>query len=129
MNLCPLWKCDPIDCRPPSPRVGTPKETQLFVDIVKSRDPLVSLWGWSDPEHAYTNITTHAGGVVFCTFSTPNLSFWRALGRLRGTEPLPIPAHDTGRALENKVYLMFETNEGDTPRILTSQFTGASLCI
>jgi hypothetical protein len=57
MNLCPLWKCgasidilsslistpllsnaaslplDPIDCGPNSPRVGTPRETALFVEV------------------------------------------------------------------------------------------------
>jgi hypothetical protein len=132
MNLCPLWKCDPIDCGGKGPggsgRVPTPKETALYVEILQSRHELVSVWGWSDPEHAYTNITTHAGGVVFCTFSTPNLSFWRSLALHLKTKPLPLPVHDLGHTLDNNtVYLMFETNEGDTPRILSSQFTGAWL--
>ena len=133
MNLCPLWECDTspnstdLNCGPHSKRVATPDEAALFAAIVAGRDELVSVWGWSDPEHAYTNVTAHAGGVVFCTFSTPNLSFWRRLGLARGLAPLPLPAHhDSGRALDGgKVYVTFETNEGDTPRILTSQFTSA----
>ena len=80
MNLCPLWRCDDLDCKPPSTRIATPKETELFVEIVRNSAELVSVWGWSDPEHAFTNITAHAGGAVFCTFSTPNLAFWHSLG-------------------------------------------------
>ena len=122
MDLCPLWKCDPLDCKPPSTRHGTPEETALYIKILGELDELVSVWGWSDPEHAFTNITSHAGGVVFCTFSSPNLSFWAALGLARGTAPLPLPSPDRGMELdEDKYYIVFETNEGDTPRILTSQ--------
>jgi hypothetical protein len=83
-------------------------------------EPLVSVFGWSDPEHAFTNITSHAGGVVFCTFYTPNLSFWRVLGTVTGAVPLRLPHHDSGKPLDQDAYyLLFETNEGDTPRILT----------
>ena len=130
MNLCPLWSCesDAPECKPPSTRRGTPHETKLYIEIVESRDELVSVWGWSDPEHSYTNITTRAGGVVFCTFSTPNLAWWAALGSARGTTGVKLPHHDSGQSLNNNtVYVMYETNEGDTPRILTSQFTDAWL--
>ena len=89
---------------------------------MQSRDELVSVWGWSDPEHAYTNITTYAGGAVFCSFSTPNLAWWAALGEAHGTAGVKLPKHDRGGTLDkDAVYVMFETNEGDTPRILTSQ--------
>eukprot|EP00750_Incisomonas_marina_P007602 INCI15009.2.p1 GENE.INCI15009.2~~INCI15009.2.p1 ORF type:complete len:575 (+),score=70.94 INCI15009.2:253-1725(+) len=135
MNLCPLWTCDTspnstdLNCGPHSHRVAKPLETALYVEIIESLDELVSVWGWSDPEHAFTNITSHAGGAVFCTFSTPNLSFWGSLSLALGLAPLPLPTdHDSGRPLENDtVYVVFETNEGDTPRILTSQFTSAWL--
>lgn len=46
---------------PGSTRVGTPKDTALFVEVVEHSNALVSVFGWSDPEHAYTNITSHAG--------------------------------------------------------------------
>ena len=86
MNLCPLWSCksDPAECKPPSPRRGTPRETELFIEVLESRDPLVNVWGWSDPEHSYTNATTYAGGAVFCTFSTPNLAWWASVGTALG---------------------------------------------
>lgn len=65
---------------------------------------------------------------MFCSFATDNLSFWKYLGEILNSTPMTLPRHDSGRALERKkVYLAFETNEGDTPRILTSQFTSAWL--
>ena len=129
------------ECGPTSTRVGTPREAALFGSIVMSRADLVSVWGWggeprgqigvgmfrvltavcphfilptssSDPEHAYTNLTTASGGAVFCTFSTPNLAFWAALGTALGSTGLRLPAGDLGRPLDNDAaYLIFETNE------------------
>ena len=52
MNLCPLWQCDEVECHQPTTRKATPREAELFVEIVSSRDELVSVFGWSDPEHA-----------------------------------------------------------------------------
>ena len=124
MDLCPLFKCDPLDCKPPSTRRGTPEEAALYAEIVSSKGKLVSVFGWGDPEHSTTNITAHAGGVVFCSFSSPNLSFWSRLGGVGRA----MPQHDNSHQLmADNTYLLFETNEGDTPRILTSQFTGAWL--
>lgn len=100
MDLCPLYVCDPIDCGAGGGRKAAPLEAALFTEVVSKSAPLVSVWGWSDPEHAGTNVTTHAGGVVFCTFSTPNLSFWSALGKRLGTIPLPLPVHDGGHKLD-----------------------------
>lgn len=128
MNLCPLWKCDSVECHHPTSRKATPHETELYIRIVSSREELVSVFGWSDPEHAFTNITSHAGGVVFCSFRTSNLAFWAAISKLRATKPLPLPQHDRGIPLDRtKTYLVFETNEGDTPRIITSQFDSSWL--
>ena len=78
MNIDACWYM--ID-QPPCNASQT-EETALFSSIIRSRQNLVSVWGWSDPEHAYTNATTHAGGAVFCTFSTSNLAFWAAVGRM-----------------------------------------------
>lgn len=128
MNLSPLWQCDPLDCGPNSTRRGMPKETELYVQVIQDSDELVEVWGWGDPEHAYTNITSHAGGVVFCSFSAPNFSFWSLLARAFDTKPKRIPVHDLNHTVDrDKTYLLFETNEGDTPRILSSQFTSAWL--
>jgi hypothetical protein len=96
----------------------------LFTSILRSRNNLVNVWGWSDPEHAYTNVTTHAGGAVFCTFSTSNLAFWAAVANWSGSKGAPVPHHSRTHVYPegDAVYIAFETNEGDTPRILTSQF-------
>lgn len=85
--------------------------------------------GWGDPEHAYTNVTSAAGGVVLCTFSAANLAFWKRLSEHTGERPVPLPRDSNVRQLgpANTTYIFFETNEGDTPRILTSQFTSAWL--
>jgi hypothetical protein len=89
MNIQPCWDM-----------VGTPpcnssqlSDTLLFSSILRSRNNLVSVWGWSDPEHAYTNATTHAGGAVFCTFSTSNLAFWAAVANWSGSKGAPAPRH------------------------------------
>ena len=63
---------------------------------------------------------------MFCSFRTANLAYFAALSSIRRTVPLPLPQHDRGQALDpNNMYLLFETNEGDTPRILTSQMDSA----
>ena len=104
--------------------------SSLFFSFLFFSTIIVFLTQQGDPEHAYTNITAHAGGVVFCSFSTPNLAYWHAISVSRHVVPLRIPTkgHDQNHVLDNDVtYIMFETNEGDTPRILTSQFTSAWL--
>ena len=120
MNIQPCWQM-----------VGSPpcnssqaSDTALFTSILRTRGNLVSVWGWSDPEHAYTNATTHAGGAVFCTFSTSNLAFWSAVANWSGSKGLPVQRHHHMHPSPSRaaVYITFETNEGDTPRILTSQF-------
>lgn len=86
--------------------------------------PLFSAYGWSY-EYSWTNVTSHAGGAVFCSFATPSLSFWATLpvdstGRKKAR---PLPHHDRGMPLDrSKRYVVFQTNEGDTPRIVASLF-------
>ena len=120
MNIQPCWE---MVGSPPCSYSQT-SDTLLFTSILRTRSNLVSLWGWSDPEHAYTNATTHAGGAVFCTFSTSNLAFWAAVSRWSGNKGAPAPRHQHVHPSPegDAVYIAFETNEGDTPRILTSQF-------
>jgi hypothetical protein len=65
------------------------------------------------------------GGTVFCSFASPNLSFWALLPlpAAAGGKARRLPSGDSGRPLDRgKYYLTFETNEGDTPRIVDSAF-------
>jgi hypothetical protein len=93
------------------------------------------VWGWSDPEHAYTNATTHVGGAVFCTFSTPNLAFWAALGTARGTSGLPAKQNEPQHALDpNAVYIVRVCLGGTCPavlphRVLHVLFVGAAAVV
>ena len=62
-----------------------------------------------------------------CSFASPNLSFWRLFPLPDGrTLARDLPSHDRGMALNrSKTYITFETNEGDTPRILVSDMAAA----
>ena len=68
------------------------------------------------------------GGAVFCSFATPNLSFWSLLplpGRNQSS-PRKLPVADRKQPLDKtKRYVTFVTNEGDTPRIVDSLFGAA----
>ena len=91
--------------------------------------PLPAIYGWSEPESEYTIRVSQGGGYVLCS-GAPNLSFWArvAAGSLAGVfgsaaraaAPPPAP-------LQNKVYVTFQTNEGDTPKIVAGLFGGSWL--
>ncbi|KAH8044250.1 glycoprotein endo-alpha-1,2-mannosidase-like protein [Aureococcus anophagefferens] len=89
--------------------------------------PLFGAFGWSRDETSWTNVTSKAGGTVFCSFASPNLSFWSLFplpgGRKRAR---PLPRNDRGLDLDRgKTYVTFMTNEGDTPRIIDSVFSAS----
>lgn len=65
------------------------------------------------------------GGAVFCSFATPNLSFWKLLSIPGGrSTSRPLPIFDRGMKYDPaKKYVLLETNEGDTPRIVVSLFS------
>ena len=94
MNLCPLWKCDALDCGKGGGRVPTPRETALYVEILESRQNL-SLSGDSPIRTCIYKYYIQRGSC-FCTFSTPNLSFWRSLSVYYGSKPFRVPKHDLG---------------------------------
>jgi hypothetical protein len=103
-------------------------------------EPLFSLYGWSDnefglvwmtessgasPDGTKNNSEAGGGGAVFCSFATPNLSFWKLLALPNGqTKARPLPVYDRKMEYDkNKKYVLIETNEGDTPRIVVSAFS------
>ena len=92
-------------------------------------ETLPAIYGWSEPEAEYTLRVSKGGGYVLCS-EAPNLSFWArlaaqgldgALGKAaRATPPPAAPPR-------NKVYVTFQTNEGDTPKIVTGLMGGSWL--
>ena len=102
------------------------EDLQFMESIFAEMNDLFDAYGWAHNEHEWTRTVSVWGGVVFCSFSAPNLSFWAILalppdapsGRAR-----KLPTGDSGKILNrSKYYLTFETNEGDTPRIIVSAF-------
>jgi hypothetical protein len=61
------------------------------------------------------------GGAVFCSFATPNLSFWKLMPLSDGrTKSRALPVFDRGFALDrSKSYVLLETNEGLRSRFAT----------
>ena len=99
----------------------------LIERVFSSLDPLFDAYGWADDEFSWTNETSHFGGTIFCSFASPNLSFWSLFPLENGQKmPQKLPNNDGGRKLDkSKYYVTFETNEGDTPRILVSAMASA----
>lgn len=123
---------------------GNPATTvnPLFSKALAGMDPLFSAYGWTDMEFGYVwmtgasgaapdgtknNSAAGGGGAVFCSFATPNLSFWKLLPLPDGrTKARPLPVYDRRMAYDKtKKYVLLETNEGDTPRIVVSAFSRA----
>lgn len=79
----------------------------------------------ASPNGTANNPRAGGGGAVFCSFATPNLSFWRLMPLPDGlTKARPLPVFDRGMPLDpSKSYVLLETNEGDTPRIVVSAFS------
>ena len=112
----------------------------LFARALANMEPLFSMYGWSDNEFGLVWMTTQSGaspngtadnaaagggGAVFCSFATPNLSFWKLMPLPDGrTSARALPVFDRGMPLDrSKSYVLLETNEGDTPRIVVSAFS------
>ena len=113
-----------------SPKGGTApwsQDDEFIQEIFGHMDPLFDAYGWADDEFSWTNITSHYGGTIMCSFSSENLSFWAKLklkdGRAKARR---LPRNDRGIILDRKkYYVTFETNEGDTPRLLVSAMVSA----
>lgn len=118
------------------------KVNPLFSTALANMEPLFSSYGWTDDEFGFVWMTESSGagpdgtpnaaasgggGAVFCSFATPNLSFWKLLSLPEGlTKARPLPVFDRHMKYDkNKKYVLIETNEGDTPRIVVSAFSKA----
>ena len=102
-------------------------DDQLIERVFSTLDPLFDAFGWADDEFSWTNETSHFGGTILCSFASPNLSFWAHFPLVgNAARARKLPENDRGIKLNrSKYYVMFETNEGDTPRVLASNMCSA----
>ena len=96
------------------------EDAALMEEILSSPhlQPMFSAFGWHYDENRWVAQVTKSGGTVYCSFASPNLSLW-ALLKAPGAsgKARKLPSGDSGSALDRtKYYVIFGTNEGDTPR-------------
>jgi hypothetical protein len=95
-------------------RPDDPADNKLMAEVFSKLDHLFDAFGWARNEHAWTQAVSVGGGTVFCSFASPNLSFWALLPlpAAAGGKARRLPSGDSGAALNrSKYYLTFETNE------------------
>ena len=82
-----------------------PADAALMQEIFSSLDPLFDAYGWAHDEHAWTEQVSIGGGVVFCSFASPNLSFWALLALPDGrSSARRLPSGDSGAPLDKSKY-------------------------
>jgi hypothetical protein len=140
-NLSPIggpWQHDG------KPHPGYAAEAKLFDEVMASLQRPAAVFGWSEPEDVYCGRISKDGNYILCA-GAPNLSFWARvptasspilLRPLRKDSPFPrgeggrgvrFPRGEGGRGVRNKYYVTFQTNEGDTPKIVAGLMGGAWL--
>ena len=87
------------------------KVNPLLARAMSRMQPMYSAFGWTDNEFSYVWMTTQTGasssgepntprdgggGAVYCSFATPNLSFWRLLPIPGRTKARRLPVFDRG---------------------------------
>jgi len=96
-------------------------EFQKLVAALRGPTTVPSVYGWAEPEPDMTLATSLGGGAVMCD-AAPNLSFWLNVA----ARPPTLPYHAAAPALErDALYVVFQTNEGDTPKFAAGLMGGA----
>lgn len=111
----------------PHPKWGfEPPDKPLLIKILRSLEPpYPPIYGWGRPyESALIRRLAIDGAVKVCT-GNGNASFFRSMPAQAGPfrQVAPTPA---GTLLEDKVYVCFAVNEGDTLKYLASLANGGS---
>lgn len=104
----------------PHPQYGFDlPDTPVLKTILAGLEPFSPVYGWGRPdENNLVRRLTLAGMVKICT-GTANSSFYKHLPRMASSSPPP--AKERPRpSLEEKVYVAFMVNEGDTLKYLAS---------
>jgi len=93
-----------------------PEEFKLLKEILGSLDPQTPVWGWGIPnEDELRNMASRMGRFQICS-EVPNVSFHAKVEPLSSTpfKPAVTPPDPSQIPLENKYYIAFMVNEGDT---------------
>ena len=99
-----------------------PDEAGLVKEIISSLNPLSPAWGWGEPsESILRNLISEAGGFVMCA-CVPNTSFLHKLKPLRkqSFKRKVSLADYRDKKLEDKYYVSFMVNEGDSIKALAA---------
>ena len=89
-----------------------PDQAAVFSTIAAHLEPLGAFSGWAEPESDMVALLSAKDGVVVC--GAPNLSFLSAVK----VDTAKLPHHRSQPLALNrsKIYLTFQSNEGDTPK-------------
>ena len=100
---------------------GYIEQAKLFDEIMSRLERPSGVFGWSEPEDQYCGRISADGNYVMCC-GAPNISFWAKVPAAKPRIPVRTPA---SVALKPKYYVVFQTNEGDTPKILSGLMASA----
>jgi hypothetical protein len=88
-----------------------PDQHAMFAKFAAHPQPLGIFSGWANPESEMVSLLSKKDGVV--VMGAPNLSFLRSMK----VSTYKLPHHRTKAKLDKtKIYLTFQSNEGDTPK-------------
>ena len=88
-----------------------PEQAAMFATFAAHLQVLGVFTGWAEPESVMVELLSKKDGVVVC--GAPNLSFFASLK----VKTVKLPYHRSVTTLDkSKVYVTFQSNEGDTPK-------------
>lgn len=118
---------------------GHPEDAAMMDRIFDTYTAPAKIYGWNEPEWPFTSRISQHGHMLMCGRGS-NLSFHQhvpaqvesaELQIQRGEAPVFPEFKQTAETqpdaanVEDKYYIAFMTNEGDTPRVITTFFFGA----
>ena len=94
--------------------VAHPEQAAMFATFAAHLQPLGVFSGWAEPESGMVALLSKKDGVVVC--GAPNLSFLSALKIDTAKLPHHLSSAATSGLDKTKIYVTFQSNEGDTPK-------------
>lgn len=102
---------------------GHPDDVRLMDAIFLTYQAPAKVYGWNEPEWKFTSRISKHGHMLMCGRGA-NLSFHQHVPAEMGTFRQSAETDPKPRPMEDRYYLAFMTNEGDTPRVFTTFFFG-----